>query len=70
MSFLIENVGDLNVGDLNVAAPEGEHIVKMSRRVGNVYVANLGSIINWVLTDQLFPYAYNRGVGRISKKTM
>jgi len=53
----------------SVPPPKGYFIKKMPRSVGSVTIVNLGSIINWVMTEQLSPYFNNRGCGRLSKKT-
>ena len=53
----------------SVPPPTGDFIKKMPRKVGSVTIVNLGSIINWVMTEQLIPYFNNRGCGRLSKKT-
>lgn len=65
MSFLIENTVKIE----NLSPPQGTYIQKMPKRKGTVVVSNLGSILSWVITGKLIPYANNRGSGRISNKT-
>jgi len=61
----------MNFFDLDlegVPVPLATH--QMPRRKGTVVLANLGSIINWVLTGQLSFYSHNRGDGSLSLATI
>lgn len=63
MSFLTEGISK------PLVAPRGNYIKEMPREKGSVSIQNLGSVLNWLITDQLHAYKNNRGDGRVSKRT-
>lgn len=58
---------DLTIEEAGLVVPEA--VCDMPKAKGTVVQATMGSLINWVLTQQLFFYPFNRGDGRVSKTT-